>query len=201
MALALLVVPGTQARALGQPEFLKNLPDTFSQVKGPEMLIATLGNLFQISCEESETVGEIKTATKGEITFTFKKCKGNSLGDPAGTIVLRKVPFETCFTKETAPLEGALYLSPIAVHLENVPLIGLISISVSLIGSLTEKAATTYSLGFSQVAGDPTDKTCTANGVIKSAVMHAGINEGTETDGGLLMSAVLTTAKAHQLDL
>jgi hypothetical protein len=195
----LIAVWPAQASALARPEFLKNLPDKFSQVKGPGVKITPLGGGIAVSCEESEVNGEIMTATAGEVTFDFKGCNANSLGDGPKTI-LEKASFETCYLKEEEPVEAGLLLRVATVHLENVPIAGLLEAEGPMIGFFNEKTLTTFTLNLSQIGGDPTDTSCKANAIIKGAELRIRIAHGNPADGSFLMSSTWTTTKQHQLD-
>jgi hypothetical protein len=216
--LAMAAMGATSAMASAElPEFLKNLPDTFSGSGNGGKLRSLVKEL--IECEKFKVEGEVKApvtgegSSKGEVKhIDFTGCKalgfqGNSLGDVAGTILADNIPFETCYIKEGTgeALEAGLYFEKIKVHIE-VPTTGqLINVEGSLIGKVTplNVATTKFTIEFSEKAeGDPFASSCKlGTNTLKAELTSSSDGKHEKASISALTQKVeVTFLKEHQLD-
>jgi len=204
--LALLGVVMAASASAADPLFLGFASKTFT-ISGGAGTLSTLGNPFSITCTAVSGSGEIggnETETF-TATFDFTGCNANSLGDAAKTILF-KVKGLLCSISE-AKLEVGLYQEAIeVVHLENVPLIGLLEFlkGSSQIASITPdgtKVSEFKAKLSTSGTGDQAITSCVDLGTtLKPSIKVLLAHSGEEVDGAIATEAKITTAAAGTID-
>jgi hypothetical protein len=176
-------------------------------IKGGAGTLSTLGNPFSITCtglSGSGSTGGNETETF-TATLDFTGCNANSLGDAAKT-VLFKASGLLCLISTTELLVGLFILVSEVVHLENVPLVGLLEFLVgsSLIfvivpdgqdaKEFTIKSETSGTGDQKVTSCKDLEKTLTP--AIKVLLAHAG----SEADGAITTSATITSEVLGTID-
>jgi hypothetical protein len=203
---ALLVLGVATASMASAADPLWLFSKTGFKVAGGAGTLSTLGNFFSITCKKLEGTGntggnDTETFTG---TLTFKECNANSLGSASG-VISYAVNGLLCWTNE-AKLEVGLYIAATnAVHLENVPLIGLLSFSAgsSDVASITpvNTATTTLTEKLTQSGGDQSITSCVDLGTTLKPKISVTQNEGTEVkDGAIGTEAKVTTEVSGTVD-
>jgi hypothetical protein len=213
LAMAAMGATSAMATVAELPEFLKNVPDTFTGAGAGGKLRSLAKEL--IECEKYTIEGEVTNGSHGKINhLDFKGCKalgfaGNSLGDLSGIILVDAVPFESCYIKEGkgTELEAGLYLEKISVHIE-VPASGqLVNVEGSLIAkaepinTLTKKF-TLKSEQKEKAEGDAKFTTCKlAKNTLKAELTSSSDTKHEKrTDSSLEQTIEVTFLKEHELD-
>jgi hypothetical protein len=205
--LALLGVVVTASASAAEKDALFLFTKTGFTIKGGAGTLATLGNPFTITCTAVKGSGntggnETETFTA---TFEFTGCNANSLGD-AAKVILFKVSGLLCLISTTT-LEVGLFMEVTeTVHLENVPIAGLVEFLAksSDVAAITQdgldakefEAKLTTSGTGDQKVGSCKDLEKTLTPAIKALIAHAG----SEADGAITTSATITSEVLGTID-
>ena len=166
--------------------------------------LSTLGNPFSITCTAVSATGNVGGNDKDTFTATIKftGCNANSLGNSSGVIEF-KVTGELCYINKAAKEVGLYLEATSAVHLENVPLIGLLTF---LAGSADVAAVTpvnTASHTFTakmETSGTGDQKVTSCEGLsVRKPSIKVALNEGTtEADGAISTSFTISPSTAGE---
>jgi hypothetical protein len=177
-----------------------------STISGGSGKLTTLGSFFGLECKK--VTGSVTPGGNDSETFTgsidFEECNANSLGDKTG-IILFKFDGLLCWINESKLEVGAYILATEDVHLENVPLIGLLVFlkGSSQIAALTPVGVSTTLLTakLSGASGDQSPTSCVDLGTTLKPEIKVSENESaTEHDAAINQEFDLHFATAGTLD-
>ena len=208
VALAAVLVLGMAVASMASaadPLFL--FAKTGFTTSGGAGTLSTLGNFFTITCEKNTSTGNTG-GTESETfsgTITFTGCSANSLGAAAKTITY-KFDGLLCWINEAKLEVGEYILATEDVHLENVPLISLLtflkgSSDVAAITPIGVKTKTFTGKLETSGTGDQKVTSCGDLGTtLKPSIKVLQNEAGEEKDGAIATSFTLTTEVEGTID-
>ena len=193
LAVCLVVAAAYASMASADALFL-GVTNTGFTGSGGAGTLSTLGNAFLLKCKGVTVAGNVAGNDKDSLTATMKftECGVNSLGSPAGTIEFA-VAGELCYINRAAKEVGLYVESTAAVHLENVPLIGLLSFEKgsSDVAAVTPVNTPTHTITSQlQTSGTGDQKVTSCEGLsVRKPAITVTLNEGTTKADAALATA------------
>ena len=203
LAVCFVVAAAYASMASADALFL-GVSNTGFTASGGAGTLSTLGNPFSITCTAVSATGNVGGNDKDTFTaaIKFTGCNANSLGNSSGVIEF-SVTGELCYINKTAKEVGLYLETTKEVHLENVPLIGLLSFAAgsSDVAAVTPVNTPTHTATAKlETSGTGDQKVTSCEGLsVRKPAISVTLNEGTtKADGAISTSFTISPTTANE---